>query len=164
MQKSEPSAWGTLAAWAGNLFGGMAAGLALSWYLAPGSGWAQAVGLLAFPLIFALGMKLWTAALAGAALGRLFTAGWKAFRRRADFETEALAQFAELRGGPLPGTNGFLGVALLVGLIAGVLTLAAPTRLDAPAVLGLWLACGLGYGIFLRWLARSGRLPPPDSA
>jgi len=162
MAKDEPGFLQGLLAWGGNILGGIRAGLGLNWWLAPGSDWAAAVGLFALPLIFGVGMQMWTAAMAGVAMKRLTGTLWGMFRRGTDFRTEAQAQFADLRGRPIPGTGAFLWVGLLIGPLAGLLTAFTATA-GFLTVLAVWSAAGIGYGMFLRWLAGTGRLPPPDA-
>jgi hypothetical protein len=164
MTKDEPGFLMTLAAWGGNVVGGAALGWAVNTALASGSDWALAIGVLALPLIFGFGMKMWYAALAGAVTKRLAGAFLRALWHRSDIREEARAQLSGLREGGMPGTNAFLAVGLVVGPLAGLLTAIGPTTAGALTVILVWAAIGVAYGVFLRWLARTGRLPPPDEA
>lgn len=164
MAQDEPGFLFTLGVWGGNLFGGAAAGILLNRALAPGSDWALAVGAFALPLIFGFGVKMWYAAMVGAVTKRLAGALLRALWRRSDLRDEARAQLSGLQGTGMPGTNAFLAVGMAVGPLAGLLTALGPTTAGALAVILLWTAIGVAYGVFLRWLARTGRLPPPDAA
>lgn len=164
MARDEPGFLTALASWGGGILGGAAIGAALNRLLAPGSDWALAIGIFALPLIFVIGMKMWYAALAGLVFNRLAGAFWSALWRRTGFREEAQARFADLRGGPIPGTGCFLLVALAIGPLAGLLTALGPVTSGAVAILAAWTGLAFVYGAVLRWLARSGRLPPPDTA
>jgi hypothetical protein len=146
------------------LFGGMAIGLAIALTVGGGSPGAIAVGFLALPLAFGLGMVAWRAILGVwlvAILGRA------ALRSRGDegrFRAETRASMEEIRtDGPatLPGTWALLVVAILTGVVAAMLMVvfAEGDRLGAAALI---LAASIGYGLVLRRLARQGRLPIPE--
>ena len=160
----EPGFLRVLLVWGGNLFGGMGVGAGVNALLAPGSDWGWAVGAFALPLVFGIGMKMWYAAAAGAMANRLMGALLASLRRRSDFREEAKARLADLQGQPIPGTGAFVLVGLLIGPLAGLLTAFAGTAAGILTTLPVWAAMGLAYGLFLRWLARSGHLPLPDEA
>ena len=144
------------------LFGGVGVGLLTAKLLAPGSAFAQLVGLLMLPLCLAVGMSSWYSAASAQVWTRLAHAMFEAFEGQ-DFKdaVEESMQQLPLEGEALPGTFVFIPVSLVVSLIAGTLiglTTASAGLFPAVAVMA---AIGLGYGVLLRVLARSRLLPIP---
>lgn len=139
---------GILGAFFGLFIGGGAAGTGLASLLAPGSVWAEAVGLFAFPLAFVFGMQAWF----GLALLSV---------------VPRLLGFWRSRPAPLypsvPGSIAFVPIAsahgAVAGLVSGWLSSAYPFWVVAPAY---WLA-GTLYGVLAWRLARAGFLMPPES-
>lgn len=151
----------SLLLWGGLLFGGVFAGMGLAEWLAPGSDWAQFVGFMTLPLIFGAGMSAWRAFAGSLIFSRLIRALFKMARGQ-DFEQAAKESFRDLEGKPIPGTHVFVPISLMISLIAGLLIALSPETVGFFQVVGVMVAAGLGYGLLLRWLARTGRLPMPD--
>jgi hypothetical protein len=131
--------------------------------LAPEAALAQFVGFMTLPLVFGLGLKAWYAVVAAVGTKRLIGAAIDVLFRRRDFTEAAHASFADWRG-RMPGTGVFLPIGLGAGFLAGVLTWLPYGSAGFPVCLGAWLALAGGYALLMRWLARTGRLPMPESA
>lgn len=159
---TQPGALRTLATWGGLLFGGMGAGWLLSNYLAPESDWAQVIGFMTLPLCFGAGMKSWYGVVSATLFSRLLNAGFKALRGK-DFKQSVMENMEEFRG-RMPGTYVFVPVCLLISAIAGFLMALSPSAIGFVEVFGAMVLSGLAFGLLLRWMARTGRLPLPDQA
>lgn len=133
--------------------GGAGAGLAA--WLAPNSGLAGAVSLLALPAAFLLGMYLWI----GIALLRALPYGLLRLlgRRPATRPIDDAACVP-------PGAFGFVPCSMLFGGLAGVVVAIVSVSLGALATMALYLAAGAGHGILCWQAARRGWLPFPDEA
>lgn len=159
---TEPGTLRTLATWGSLLFGGMAVGWLLAGYLAPESDWAQAIGFMTLPLCFGIAMKSWYGAASATLFSRLLNAVFKALRGK-DFKQSVMENMEAFRG-RMPGTYVFVPVCLVISAIAGFLMALSPTAIGFFEVFGAMTLTGLAFGLLLRWLARTGRLPLPDQA
>ena len=148
----------------GILVGGAAWGVLVALVVAGGSELVIFIGLVAVPLVYALGMTAWRAILGAWLAGK---AGRALLRGRGDERRvrEALGREVDTmrEAGPasLPGAWVFPAAGLAVGLPAWLLTAAlAPTRgLEA----GLLVAVGsVASGALLGRLVRRGRMPLGD--
>lgn len=152
---------GTLLAIVG---GGALAGAAVAFVTAPRSSVAIAVGAVALPLAFGLGLSAWRGLL-GAWLMTIL--GRSMLRSRGDedrFREETKRAFGGIReAGPggLPFTWVFVPVATLVGIVAGLVLFLIERGTTALASVALPMAA-TAYGAVLRHLAREGRMPLPD--
>jgi len=163
-QDSAAEALGTAALWAGFLFGGMAFGLGVAYFVAGGSEGALFVGFMALPLAFGLGMVAWRAIVGAWFAAKLTTSVLKSRGREDRFREEVKTMLGDIgEAGPtrLPGTWVFVPVAVVVGAVAALLMLivAEGSRVGAAAL--LFAGC-VGVGLALRRLARAGRLPFPE--
>ncbi len=147
------------------LLGGMGVGVVLAKILAPGSAFAQFVGLLMLPLCLAIGMSSWYAAASTHVWNGLSEAMFQAFSGK-DFDQAVDESMRALpfEGEALPGTYVFLPVSLAVSLIAGGLVGLTSASVGFLPVLGVMAMVGLGYGVLLRSLARNCFLPIPGAA
>lgn len=128
-------------------FGGGAAGVGVSEYLAPDSILAQFVGLFTFPLPFVIGLKAWLGLAIGVALWRTAVRG-PATPGDARAETPA-------------GSIVFVPVSVALVGAAGLATGILGSSLGILATFGLYVLLGLGYGTACWIAARSGYLPFP---
>ncbi len=147
------------------LLGGMGVGVILAKVLAPGSAFAQLVGLVMLPLCLAIGMSSWYAAASTHVWNGLAEAMFQAFSGK-DFDQAVDDSMRALpfEGEALPGTFVFLPVSLVISLIAGGLVGLSTTSVGFLPALGVMAAVGLGYGVLLRTLARGCYLPIPGAA
>lgn len=141
------------AAFLGLFAGGAAAGAGLARLLAPGSWWAGALSVFAFPVAFALGLQSWFyLALLGAVprVARLLFRG-------------GAGPVRPLVKAPIPGASAFVpiasGIGGAVGLVVGWLSNTHSVWL---VTLVYWVA-GTLYGLLAWRLARAGLLMPPES-
>ena len=147
------------------LLGGMGVGVILAKVLAPGSAFAQLVGLVMLPLCLAIGMSSWYAAASTHVWNGLAEAMFQAFSGK-DFDQAVDDSMRALpfEGEALPGTYVFLPVSLVISLIGGALVGLTTTSIGFLPALAVMAAVGLGYGVLLRVLARSCYLPIPGAA
>ncbi len=147
------------------LLGGMGVGVILAKVLAPGSAFAQLVGLVMLPLCLAIGMSSWYAAASTHVWNGLAEAMFQAFSGK-DFDQAVDDSMRALpfEGEALPGTYVFLPVSLVISLIGGALVGLTSASIGFLPALAVMAAVGLGYGVLLRALARSGYLPLPVAA
>ncbi len=147
------------------LLGGMGVGVILAKVLAPGSAFAQLVGLVMLPLCLAIGMSSWYAAASTHVWNGLAEAMFQAFSGK-DFDQAVDDSMRALpfEGEALPGTYVFLPVSLVISLIGGGLVGLTSTSIGFLPALAVMAAVGLGYGVLLRALARSCYLPIPGAA
>lgn len=163
VSSAEPGLLHTIGVWGGLVVGGIGAGSGLVWLLAPGAALPQFVGFMTLPLVFGFGLKAWYAAVAAAGTKRLIGTVLDVLLRRRDFAEAAHANFADWRG-RVPGTGVFLPIGLGAGFLAGVLTWLPHGSAGFQICVGAWIVLAGGYALFMRWLARTGRLPLPESA
>ncbi len=130
----------------GVFFAGGALGSALSACLAPGSGIAAMVGLLALPAAFMLSLILWQGFTILAALLQLIAGRRHKVRGRS--VVEGLTHKAGL----------LLPLPLLFATVAGAITGLAGDSGFITSVL-TYLAAGLAYGLLCRALGSHGALP-----
>ena len=144
------------------LFGGVGVGLQTAKLLAPGSAFAQLIGVLMLPVCLAVGMSSWYSAASAQVWTRLTHAMFNAFEGQ-DFKdaVEESMQRLPLEGNALPGTFVFIPVSLVVSLIAGTLIGLTATSAGLVPAVAVMAAIGLGYGVLLRVLARHCLLPIP---
>ena len=140
-------AWHQVGVLALLFLGGGAAGVGLSWSLAPESVVAQFVGLFTFPLPFVIGLQAWLGLAIGVAMWRTAVRGPVA---PADARAETPAGSIVF----VPVSVAFVSA---VGLVIGILG----SSLGILATLGLYVLLGLGYGTACWIAARSGYLPFP---
>ncbi|MDJ0946995.1 MAG: hypothetical protein QNJ30_26390 [Kiloniellales bacterium] len=147
------------------LLGGMGVGVVLAKILAPGSAFAQLVGLVMLPLCLAVGMSSWYAAASTHVWNGLAEAMFQAFSGK-DFDQAVDDSMRALpfEGEALPGTYVFLPVSLVISLIAGGLVGLTSASVGFLPALGVMALVGLGYGVLLRTLARNCYLPIPGAA
>ena len=147
------------------LLGGMGVGVILAKVLAPGSAFAQLVGLFMLPLCLAIGMSSWYAAASTHVWNGLAEAMFQAFSGK-DFDQAVDDSMRDLpfEGEALPGTYVFLPVSLVISLIGGALVGLTSASIGFLPALAVMAAVGLGYGVLLRVLARSCYLPIPGAA
>ncbi len=147
------------------LLGGMGVGVILAKVLAPGSAFAQLVGLVMLPLCLAIGMSSWYAAASTHVWNGLAEAMFQAFSGK-DFDQAVDDSMRALpfEGEALPGTYVFLPVSLVISLIGGGLVGLTSASIGFLPALAVMAAVGLGYGVLLRVLARSCYLPIPGAA
>ncbi|MDJ0970632.1 MAG: hypothetical protein QNJ06_12135 [Kiloniellales bacterium] len=147
------------------LLGGMGVGVILAKVLAPGSAFAQLVGLVMLPLCLAIGMSSWYAAASTHVWNGLAEAMFQAFSGK-DFDQAVDDSMRALpfEGEALPGTYVFLPVSLVISLIGGALVGLTSASIGFLPALAVMAAVGLGYGVLLRVLARSCYLPIPGAA
>ena len=147
------------------LLGGMGVGVILAKVLAPGSAFAQLVGLVMLPLCLAIGMSSWYAAASTHVWNGLAEAMFQAFSGK-DFDQAVDDSMRALpfEGEALPGTYVFLPVSLVISLIGGALVGLSSASIGFLPALAVMAAVGLGYGVLLRVLARSCYLPIPGAA
>ena len=147
------------------LLGGMGVGVVLAKILAPGSAFAQIVGLAMLPLCLAIGMSSWYAAASTHVWNGLAEAMCQAFAGK-DFDQAVDESMRALpfEGEALPGTYVFPPVSLAVSLIAGGLVGLTSASTGFLPALGVMALVGLGYGVLLRSLARNCYLPIPGAA
>ena len=147
------------------LLGGMGVGVILAKVLAPGSAFAQLVGLFMLPLCLAIGMSSWYAAASTHVWNGLAEAMFQAFSGK-DFDEAVDDSMRALpfEGEALPGTYVFLPVSLVISLIGGALVGLTSASVGFLPALAVMAAVGLGYGVLLRVLARSCYLPIPGAA
>lgn len=147
------------------LLGGMGVGVILAKVLAPGSAFAQLVGLFMLPLCLAIGMSSWYAAASTHVWNGLAEAMFQAFSGK-DFDQAVDDSMRALpfEGEALPGTYVFLPVSLVISLIGGALVGLTSASIGFLPALAVMAAVGLGYGVLLRVLARSCYLPIPGAA
>ena len=158
----EPSALRIITTWGGLLFGGGAVGWLLADTLVPASDWARVIGCMALPLSFGVALKSWYGVVSATMISRLLNAVFKAFRGK-DFKQSVMENMEEFRG-RMPGTYVFVPVCLFISAIAGFLMALSPTAFGVLEVFGAMSLVGLAFGLLLRWLALTGRLPLPDQA
>lgn len=149
---ASPGTWLVVAAFGILFLGGAVAGLGLAAWLAPGSWLAEAVGLLALPVAFALGLQAWYGlALLGLIprlLGRLRSSDTAPVRPAAS---------------AIPGSMIFLPISSGVGALSGLLVgLVSPTQ-PVWLVAAVYWVVGTAHGTLGWQLARRGWLMPPDS-
>ncbi len=147
------------------LLGGMGVGVILAKVLAPGSAFAQLVGLVMLPLCLAIGMSSWYSAASTHVWNGLAEAMFQAFSGK-DFDQAVDDSMRALpfEGEALPGTYVFLPVSLVISLIGGALVGLTSASIGFLPALAVMAAVGLGYGVLLRVLARSCYLPIPGAA
>jgi hypothetical protein len=144
-----PSPWLAVPIVFGLFFGGGYLGEQVSRVVAPGSGLAEFVSFLAFPMAFVLGFVAWAGASIPGAVRRLVSGS-----AAPDKKTGANAVIP-------PGSWAFIPAALVIALVAGAVV---GTRSPSPGfgwVLCLYGALGLSYGVACWLLARTGCLPFP---
>jgi hypothetical protein len=144
---SRRSAWLQVGTLAVLFLGGGAAGVGLSWFLAPDSVVAQFVGLFTFPLPFVIGLQAWLGLAIGVAMWRTAVRGPAT---PADARSETPAGSIVF----VPVSVAFVGA---VGLVIGMLG----SSLGILATFGLYVLLGLSYGTLCWLAARSGYLPFP---
>lgn len=127
-------------------FGGGFVGEQLAITLAPGSGFSRLLGFLALPASFILGFVVWAGAAAFALIRQLAKGGARPSQKQRDIP---------------PGANGFLWSSVLSCLFVGVLTGLLSKEHGFVFVSGVYVACGLVYGVLCWQLAKSGWLPFP---
>ncbi|HVR42942.1 MAG TPA: hypothetical protein VMS56_05795 [Thermoanaerobaculia bacterium] len=150
------------------LFGGMALGQWLAGRAAPGSILADLIGFLTFPLCLGIGMTLWYQIAFAVVWTRLLRALVRAARGTGDreraFREAVVAELRDLPREAPPGTWVFVPVSLGISLVAGALVGLAPAAESFIMPVILFGTYGLAYGVLLRWLAVTGRLPIPEDA
>lgn len=135
-------------------FGGGLLGSQLARAMAPGSGLAELVSVLAFPAAFMGGIVAW----AGAALPAVVRGLVRMLRSREHAQPSPRPVTEPVI---VPGSFAFVPVALVVTGAAGFLVALLSRTHSFMAVLGLYLLIGTGYGSLCWRLARSGWLPFP---
>jgi MFS family permease len=150
---------------------GPAAGSALAAVMLVDSGWSQALGFFALPLVFGFGYKIWMARLAAVAWDHLVSGWVRALwqilvqRRRPQAKDvvpsrETLAAMADAA---LRATSVFGRVGLYFGALMGAL--AALAALPGLALVsgGTFFAASAAYGFALARMGRAGWLVFPES-
>lgn len=133
---------------------GPALGVAVAHWSAPGCELAQITSPLAFALAFAAGLMLWFGIGVLELLGRLLRSLLRGMPRRLAHD-RSQGMVPAGHGAFLPLAAGLGGLA---GLVAGI---------ASGSLLAAWSAhalAGVGYGLLLRGLARTGLLPFPEPA
>jgi hypothetical protein len=149
--------------WVGLVLGGAAAGALVVLATVGTDDLALAIGALTLPIAFGLGFSAWRSLLGVWVVANLGRAALRAGGQEDRFRDEAVQAFGALRAkglGALPFSWVFVPVAILVGLVGAVL-LALVDDLARPLGPAVLAGVCVAYGILLRRLARSGRLPLP---
>jgi hypothetical protein len=147
------SPWSVAITFFGLFLGGAATGLGLARVLAPGSWWAEAVSVFAFPVAFAVSLQAWFGLALLSLIPRLigFVVAGDARRPR------------PLAPAPIPGAIVFVPVASGIGAVAGLLAGWLSTTTSAWVVAPVYWVIGTLYGLLAWRLARAGFLMPPES-
>ena len=152
-EEKAPGPWVMALAITGLFLGGGAVGDLLARLLAPGSWIAEAVGLFALPVAFAVAMQLWYGFAIFVLAPQLIAL---LFGRRP-------ASPAGIRRRSLPGAFLFLPVSAAAGTLAGLVIGIVSSTTPLIVVLAVWMAVGVAHG-WAGWrLAVTGCLVPPES-
>lgn len=147
-----PGTWPALAAFGVLFLGGALTGLGLASWLAPGSWLAEAVGLFALPVAFALGLQAWY----GLALLGLIP---RLLGRLRGLDTAPARPAAP----EVPGSVVFLPLSSGIGAVAGVLVGLVSSTQPVWLVAAVYWIAGTAHGAIGWQLARRGWLMPPES-
>ena len=160
----EKNPWKSFGLMALVIFGGAGFGFLMAYLLAPESDLAAFVGMFMLPLAFFIGLKSWHGVAMAVMSKRLMGAAVKTVVGGQNFSDAVAEQTADLDMRAPPGTYVFLPIAIIITVPCAVVFAFTAESVGAMAAFGIVAAVGVGYGVLLRWLARSGRLPFPDEA
>ena len=148
---------------AGLFFGGMMAGVLLAAVLAPNSELAMLIGFMVWPISFGISMSLWYSLTSSDLLKRL---GRALFKSLWTGDLNGSLKI-ELKGADLQtmtGSKVVVPTTVLISFFAGLVIACSPTARNFEFVVTAFTGCGLGYGMLVTWLARTGILPMPKAA
>lgn len=160
----ERNGWKSFGLMALVIFGGAGLGFLMAYLLAPESDLAGFVGLFMLPLSFFIGLKSWHGIAMAVMSKRLMGAAVKTVVGGKSFSDAVAEQTADLDMRAPPGTYVFLPIAIIISIPCALVIAFTAESLGTMAAFGVVAAIGVAYGVLLRWLARSGRLPFPDEA
>jgi hypothetical protein len=146
------------------VLGAVVVGAMLALLSAPGSGAALAVCAITMPLAFGIGLTAWRSLLGvwlAAVLGRSMLRSRGSEER---FREETIRAFGSIREAgiaTLPFTWVFVPVGVAVGSVGALALLLVTAGSALPTAMLLALSAS-AFGVYLRQLARTGRLPLPQ--
>jgi hypothetical protein len=143
--------------------GGAAAGAAIVLVTVGTDDVALAIGALTLPLAFGLGFAAWRSLVGVWLVAHLGRAALHSRGAEDRFRDEVMESFAAIRRDGIassPFSWVFVPIAILVGSI-GAIVIALIDGLDRPMGPAFLAGVTTAYGLLLRRLARSGRLPLP---
>jgi hypothetical protein len=142
------------------LFGGIGLGLLLVKIFSPSSALADFFGFMTFPLAFGISMTLWYYAASAVLVTKLVKILLKN-RGKENFKETVSSEMGQYRNKPLPAIFLFVPICTIISFIGGVLVGFNPTA-NFWIVVIVFTIAGFIYGLILKKLAHSGKLPLPE--